>query len=92
LFQQVISGFLYPPKLEYDMEVKYRPSIPNKVKHWKVFEDDLEIKIFLETMDEFSALHIDQDHDTEKNPHVDVFLNKIVDHDIVQLPSNHTPK
>jgi ribonuclease HI len=26
-----------PPKLIYDIEVKYRPSIPNNVKHWKVF-------------------------------------------------------
>jgi hypothetical protein len=48
-----------PPKLRYDVEVKYRPSIPDNVKHWKVFEDDLEIKRFLEAVDEFSALHID---------------------------------
>jgi ribonuclease HI len=88
------SNFIvpFPPKLKYDVEVKYRPSIPNNVKHWKVFEDDLEIKIFLETMDEFSALHIDQDHDTEKILDVDIFLNKIVDHHIVQFPSNHIPK
>jgi hypothetical protein len=33
-----------PPKLKYEVEVKYIPSIPNNVKHWKVFEDDLEIK------------------------------------------------
>jgi hypothetical protein len=26
-----------PPKLKYDVEVKYIPSIPNNVKHWKVF-------------------------------------------------------
>jgi hypothetical protein len=72
--------------------VKYRPSIPNNVKHWKVFEDDLEIKIFLETVDEFSALYIDQDHDSKSNPHTDVFLNKIANHHIVQLPNNHIPK
>jgi ribonuclease HI len=81
-----------PPKLRYDVEVKYRPSIPDNVKHWKVFEDDLEIKRFLETVDEFSALHIDQDPDSEIHPHPDVFLNKIVDHHIVQLPNNHIPK
>jgi hypothetical protein len=46
-----------PPKLRYDTEVKYMPSIPDNVKHWKVFEDDLEIKRFLETIDEFFALH-----------------------------------
>jgi len=48
-----------------------------------VFEDDLEIKRFLESVDEFSALHIDQDPDSEINPHADVFLNKIANHHIV---------
>jgi hypothetical protein len=82
----------FPPKLKYDVEVKYRPSTPNNVKHWKVFEDDLEIKRFLETVDKFYSLHIDQDHDTEKIPHDDIFMNKIVNHHIVQFPSNHIPK
>jgi hypothetical protein len=81
-----------PPKLRYDVGVKFRPSIPNNVKQWKVFEDDLEIKIFLETVDEFSALHIDQDLDFEINPHADVFMKKIANHNIVQLPNNHIPK
>jgi hypothetical protein len=79
-------------KLRYDVEVKYKPSIPDNVKHWKVFEDDMEIKIFMETIDEFSALHIDQDLDSEMNPHANVFLNKIATHHIVQLPNNHIPK
>jgi ribonuclease HI len=81
-----------PPKLRYDVEVRYRPSVPDNIKHWKVFEEDLEIRKFLESVDEFFALHIDQDHDSEGDPHADVFLNKIVDHHIVQLPSNHIPK
>jgi ribonuclease HI len=83
---------LLPPKLKYDVEVKYRPSIPDNVKHWRVFENDIEIKRFLETVEDFSALHIDQDHDDTKNPHVDIFLNKIADHKIFQLPNNHIPK
>jgi ribonuclease HI len=81
-----------PPKLRYDIEVKYRPSIPDNVKHWKVFEDDLEIKRFLETIDEFSTLHIDQDHEPKSSSHADVFLKKIANHSIVQLPNNHIPK
>jgi hypothetical protein len=84
--------FPLPPKIRYDVEVKYRPSIPDNVKLWKVFEDDLEIKRFLETVDEFFALHIDQDLGSEINPHVDDFLKKIANHNIVQLPSNHIPK
>ena len=68
------------------------PSIPDNVKYWKVFEDGLELKIFLETIDEFSTLHIGQDHDSDVTPHDDVFLNKIDNHHIVQFPSNHIPK
>jgi ribonuclease HI len=49
-----------PPKLKYEVEIKYRPSIPDNVKHWKVFEDDIEIKKFLETVDAFSDMYIDQ--------------------------------
>jgi hypothetical protein len=81
-----------PPKLKYEVKVKYRPCIPDNVKHCKVFEDNFEIKKNLETMNEFSTLHIDQDQDTEEIPHADIFLNKIVDHHILQLPSNHIPK
>jgi ribonuclease HI len=81
-----------PPKIKYDVEVKCRPFIPDNVKYWKVFEDDLELKNFLETVDEFFALHIDQDHDLEITPHADVFLNKIANHHTMQLPSNHIPK
>jgi ribonuclease HI len=82
----------FAPKLKYDVEVKYTPSIPENEKHWKVFEDDIEIKIFLETVEEFSALHIDEDHDDTKIPHADIFLNKIAYHKIVQFPSNRIPK
>jgi hypothetical protein len=57
-----------------------------------VFEDDNEIKKFLESVDEFSTLHIDQDHDSESIPHANVFLNKISNHHIVHLPSNHILK
>ena len=41
-----------PPKLKYDVGVKYRPSVPDNIKHWKVFEDDNEIKNFLESVSE----------------------------------------
>jgi hypothetical protein len=27
-------------KLKYHIEMRHRPSIPNNVQHWKVFEDD----------------------------------------------------
>jgi hypothetical protein len=50
-----------PPKLKYEVEIKCIPSSPDNVKHWKVFEEDIEIKKFLETMGEFPNMHIDQD-------------------------------
>ena len=81
-----------PPKFRYDVEVKYRPSIPDNVKHWKIFEDDLEIKNFLETFEEFSEMHIDQDSVSEERLDEGDFLNKITERNIVQLPSNHIPR
>jgi ribonuclease HI len=81
-----------PLKINCGVEIRYMPSIPDNVKHWKVFEDDLEIEKILQCVDEFSALHIDQDPDPEGNPHSEVFLNKIVNHHIVQLPNNHIPR
>jgi ribonuclease HI len=93
---QVVSSSLFriplPPNIKYDVEISYMPSVPDNIKHWKVFEDDLEIKKFLESVDEFSALHIDQDPDPEGDPHPEVFLNKIATHHIVHLLSNHIPK
>jgi ribonuclease HI len=78
-----------PPMEKNDVEIKYRPSVPDNVKHWKVFEDDLEIERFLQSIDDFSALHIDQDLDLEGDLHSKMFLNKIANHQIIQLPSNH---
>ena len=36
------SNFKVPldPKTSYEIHIKYRPSIPNNIKHWQVFEDD----------------------------------------------------
>jgi hypothetical protein len=80
------------PMVKSDVEIKYRPSVPDNVKHWKVFKDDLEIKNFLQSVDEFSALHIDQDPDPKGDPHPKVFLNEMDNHQIIQLPSNHIPR
>ena len=49
-------------KLKYHIEMRHRPSIPNNVQHWKFFEDDKQIKQFLEMVDEFYETHIDQEN------------------------------
>ena len=51
-----------PPKLSYEIQVKYRPSLPDNVKFWKVFENDDELNKFLQVIDEFSDMHIDQEN------------------------------
>jgi hypothetical protein len=49
-----------PPRLNYEIQVKYRLSLPNNIKYCKFFEDDDELSIFLQVVDEFSDMHIDQ--------------------------------
>jgi len=49
--------------------MKYRPSLPDNVQHWKVFEDDDEVKRFLQVIDEFFEMQIDQENEAlEESP------------------------
>jgi hypothetical protein len=93
-FTASLLEILELPTVSSDIEIKYRPSVSDNVKHWKVFEDDQEIEKFLQSVDDFSASHIDEDPDIEREPdhHPGEFVNKIVDHQIIQLPSNHISK
>jgi hypothetical protein len=73
-----------PPRLNYEIQVKYRPSLPDNIKYWKVFEDDGELSRFLQVVDEFSDMHIDQENqnvEESKNPNLKI---KMGQHDIVQ--------
>ena len=47
-------------QLKYPIEIRYRPLVPDNIRQWRVFEDDLEIKRFLELTGEFSNLLIDK--------------------------------
>jgi ribonuclease HI len=81
-----------PPRLKYEIQFKYRPSLPNNVKHWKVFEDDDELCRFHQVVDEFFDMHIDQENqnvEESKNPKL---KRKMGQHDIVQLPNNYIPR
>ena len=44
---------------------RYRPFVPNNIKQWRIFEDDFEIKRFLELTGDFSNSIIDQEQDDE---------------------------
>jgi hypothetical protein len=81
-----------PPRLNYEIQVKYRPSLPDNIKYWKVFEDDDELSRFLQVVDECSGMHIDQEDqnvEESKNPKP---KRKMGQHDIVQLPNNYIPQ
>ena len=47
--------------LKYPIDVRYRPSVPNDIKHWKAFHDELERKEFMELVGEFSNDLVDQE-------------------------------
>jgi hypothetical protein len=55
------------PNIKYQVEIKHRTAIPDNIKHWKVFSDDLELQRFLHTIDEFSNISIDQERQGGEN-------------------------
>jgi ribonuclease HI len=50
------------PNRGYEIEVKHRPTIPDNIKYWHVFEDDKQIESFLKMDGEFSNLNIDEEY------------------------------
>lgn len=95
------SGFTSPlvPQIKYEIQMKYKPSILDNIKHWQKFQDEKEIDRFLQVIDEFSSVHMDQENlnkmpsdeipsDTTKPP----LLKKIAGHKIMELKTNHIPK
>jgi hypothetical protein len=42
------------------IEVIFRPSVPNNVDHWQIFDDDKQVIKFLNNIQEFSDFHISE--------------------------------
>jgi ribonuclease HI len=85
------------PEKSYKVEVKYRPAIPDNMKHWKIFENDKQIESFLRMENEFENLNIDDEYcddevDATTFTKEGYFDNQIAGRDIVQLKSNIIPK
>jgi hypothetical protein len=82
------------PIIKYQVEVRHRKTIPDNIKHWEVFSDDLGLERFMETIEEFSSISIDQEgeDDESKNQETSHMLNKLVGHNIVELKMNHIPR
>jgi hypothetical protein len=78
--------------------MRHRPSIPDNVQHWQVFEDDEQLRKFVESLDEFSETYNDQEnqHDPfwimQEGEDEKEFHDKIVDHQMLVLKNNQIPK
>ena len=66
--------------------------MPDNIKQWRVFEDDFEIKRFLELTGELSNSLIDQEQDDKTEYIEDAAENEIAGHKIIELKSNFIPK
>ena len=79
-------------KASYEIQVKYKPSVPNNIKHWKVFQDDREVKRFLECVEEFAAIQIDNEEDITDPAEKLEFKDTLADQKIIELKTNHIRK
>jgi hypothetical protein len=81
------------PNLRFEIKVRHRPSIPDNIKNWEFFKDDQEIQRFLETIDDFSNISIDQDNENDEvEVHAaNILQDSIVSHKIIELRTNHLP-
>jgi hypothetical protein len=93
----IVFRVLIFPDRKYEVEVKYRPAVPDNVKYWHVFEDEKQIERFLKMENEFENLNIakeyyDEEVDATTFTKDRYFDNQIVGIDIVQLKRNIIPK
>ena len=78
--------------------MRHRPSISNNVQQWQVFEDDEQIKQFLEMVDEFSETHINQENQNDsawvmqEGEDPQEFQYNIANHHMLLLKNNQIPK
>ena len=62
----------------------YRPSIPDNVTNWKIFDDDVQILDFLTTQDSFKDFSIDEvEH--EKSCSDNIFPSNIIPKSVLNL-------
>ena len=87
----------------YKVDIVKRPSIPDNSKYWQVFEDDMQIKIFLELSGEFVNTQVKSENDNcenfqdvegceEESAEGRKLKNLLGGKDIVQLKSNYIPR
>jgi hypothetical protein len=87
------------PQIKYEIEMRYRPSILDNIKYWKVFDDDEKIKKFIEVIVEFENIHVYSDDEEEYDPmtegeihNTSRFSEYMAEHKFLQLKNNFIPK
>ena len=67
-FAVAASTFKIPlhPKTKYTIEVKHRPTIPDNIKYWQLFEDDDHIERFLTLSDGYKNMAIDEEQEDDQ--------------------------
>jgi len=79
---------------KYEINVKHWPSIPNNTNHWRFFEDDQQIRRFMERTNEFLSTPIERHEDdiADENYEIVVYLNVVAGKKIIHLSNNLIPK
>ena len=68
----------------FSIELMYRPSIPENVTNWKIFEDDVQILYFLTTQYTFKDFAIDEvEH--EKSFSDNIFPSNMIPNSVLNL-------
>jgi hypothetical protein len=51
---ELVVNTFRPPiglNIKYQVEVQHMTTIPDNIKHWQIFSDDLELQRFLQTIE-----------------------------------------
>ena len=69
------------PVGKYEIKVRHRPSIPDNMKSFQVFEDDKQIHKFLTLTREFEGLVVDEENELQEGvpPMQEPLQSQIVD-------------
>ena len=58
----------FEPNHQFTAEIRHRPTIPDNVKNWQVFDSENHINNFLTLEEELSSTNIDGDIVSEVDP------------------------
>jgi len=87
------SNFKVPSEtcIKYEVEIRNRPSIPNNIEHWQVFDDDKQIEIIMGLLEELVDMMCEEDNEGPE-PIPPKLLNQIGGREILLLKNNCIPK